>query len=99
MRRTAISLSGIGYRVSGIGYRVSDIAYRTSVLPAQLTRRNPGLQLISLHRQGARREIREGARRVVRAIEVEIDDTVHGERSVQEAARLIGLGAAGQVLE
>src|SRR5260221_5454816 len=57
------------------------------------------LELVFLDRQRAGRELRERARRVVSAIEVQIDDAVVCERRVEEASGFVGFGPARQVFE
>src|SRR5260221_1966659 len=57
------------------------------------------LELVFLDRQRAGRELRERARRVVSAIEVQIDDAVVRERRVEEASGFVGFGPARQVFE
>src|SRR3954466_269455 len=56
-------------------------------------------KLVFLDRQWARREIGKGARRVIGAVEIEIDNAVLRQRRVQEPARLVGFRVAREVLE
>src|SRR5262245_14255267 len=68
-------------------------------METQLPGGNPDAELVLFDRQRTGRELGERARRVVGAVEIQIDDTVFGERCVKKAPRLVSLGLARQVLE
>ena len=57
------------------------------------------MELVVLDRQRASRELRERARRVIGAVEVQIDDAVVRERRVEKASGFVGFRSARQVLE